>query len=320
MDLPRIASHTSICQTATNIQMLTDFQSRVPASKRLLSASVPQEPQFAMLPSASNYQPSRRREEARTMQNLRRRMQALRVVHANRQESIEQATRSSNREDAVSEQQLDNRPHLLQKILTNRPVSMVLDISDLRTAWQDSDFITDCLCWHNVYRQRHSSPALTMSSELCHLAQTWANHLAHTNRFYYRNDKDIGQNLLCRQSNSLQNDVSGQEVASYWYSAVRQYDYGKEPDVLHANVNAGHFTQLVWASSKYFGVGKARSRSGKVLVVAHYAPAGNTSGAYKYNVLPPVMDCPALPQLPPPRFIISSESTETDSTGTSNST
>lgn len=31
----------------------------------------------------------------------------------------------------------------------------------------------------------------------------------------------------------------GQEVSSYWYSAVRQYDYGKEPDVLHANVNAG---------------------------------------------------------------------------------
>lgn len=106
---------------------------------------------------------------------------------------------------------------------------MVLDISDLRTAWQDSDFITDCLCWHNVYRQRHSSPPLTMSSEvtctrwhlklqlklrvvvlqLCYLAQTWANHLAHTNRFYYRNDRDIGQNLFCRPSNSVQVDVTG---------------------------------------------------------------------------------------------------------------
>jgi len=28
-------------------------------------------------------------------------------------------------------------------------------------------------------------------------------------------------------------------VSSYWYSAVRQYNYAKEPDVLHANVNAG---------------------------------------------------------------------------------
>lgn len=32
---------------------------------------------------------------------------------------------------------------------------------------------------------------------------------------------------------------TGQEVASHWYSAVRQYNYAKEPDVLHANVNAG---------------------------------------------------------------------------------
>ena len=33
---------------------------------------------------------------------------------------------------------------------------------------------------------------------------------------------------------------AGQEVASYWYSAVRQYNFSKEPDVLHANVNAGN--------------------------------------------------------------------------------
>lgn len=43
---------------------------------------------------------------------------------------------------------------------------MVLDISEIRTAWQDSDFITDCLCWHNVYRQRHAAQPLVMSSEV----------------------------------------------------------------------------------------------------------------------------------------------------------
>lgn len=31
----------------------------------------------------------------------------------------------------------------------------------------------------------------------------------------------------------------GQEVATYWYTSVRQYEYGQEPDCLHANVNAG---------------------------------------------------------------------------------
>ncbi|KAJ8965469.1 hypothetical protein NQ314_004114 [Rhamnusium bicolor] len=206
------------------------------------------------------------------------------------------------------------------QILTNRPVSMVLDVSEIRTAWQDSDFITDCLCWHNVYRQRHASPPLTMSSELCYLAQTWANHLAHTNRFYYRNDKDIGQNLFCRPSNGLIQDVSGQEVATYWYSAVRQYDFGKEPDCLHANVNAGHFTQIVWVNSRYCGVGKARSRSGKIVVVAHYAPPGNISGAYFENVLPPVEDYPRLPPQPPPRFMMTGSTTSGSSRSTTAST
>jgi len=88
----------------------------------------------------------------------------------------------------------------------------------------------------------------------------------------------------------LETEVRGQEVASYWYSAVRQYNYMKEPDVLHANVNAGHFTQLVWASTKFFGCGKARSRSGKILVVANYRPPGNISGLFKDNVLPPMPD------------------------------
>ncbi|VEN62603.1 unnamed protein product [Callosobruchus maculatus] len=44
---------------------------------------------------------------------------------------------------------------------------------------------------------------------------------------------------------------------------------------------------MVWVSSRYCGVGKARSRSGKIVVVAHYAPPGNQSGGYLDNVLPP---------------------------------
>lgn len=50
----------------------------------------------------------------------------------------------------------------------------------------------------------------------------------------------------------------------------------------------GHFTQLIWASSRCFGVGKARSRSGKIIVVANYQPVGNISGQFQNNVLPPL--------------------------------
>ncbi|XP_056633701.1 uncharacterized protein LOC130899229 [Diorhabda carinulata] len=321
MELPRIASQTSICPpTIPGIQLMTGYQKpKTPVSKQLLTAAKqPAEPQFAVLPSSASYQPSRKREEARALQNLRRRLQAVKVLQANRAEPIEATSCANNN---LSPEELDNRPYLLKKILTNRPVTMVLDMSEIQTAWQDSDFITDCLCWHNVYRQRHSAPPLTMSSELCYLAQTWANHLAHTNRFYYRIDKEIGQNLFCRPSNGLVQEISGQEVATYWYSAVRQYNYGKEPDCLHVNVNAGHFTQMVWVSTRFCGVGKARGRSGKLVVVAHYLPHGNVSGAYLENVLPPCEDYPRLPPPPPPpsRLIMTGSVTSESSSNTPNS-
>ncbi|XP_011145536.1 probable pathogenesis-related protein CaO19.6200 [Harpegnathos saltator] len=237
--------------------------------------------------SSANWPPSRKREEATALENLRKRVEQSKLYKADRiVDSVVSTTSSLNYEQ--TQQQLDNRPKLLKKILSNRPMSITHDRSDLETDWRDSEFITECLCWHNVYRQRHNAPPLTMSPQLCEYAQTWANHLAHTNTFYYRNDRNVGHNLYCRPGGAVPGDVTGQEVASYWYSAVRQYDFLKEPDVLHANVNAGHFTQLIWASSRYFGVGKARSRSGKLIVVANYEPVGNVSGQFQNNVLPPL--------------------------------
>jgi Cysteine-rich secretory protein family len=51
--------------------------------------------------------------------------------------------------------------------------------------------------------------------------------------------------------------------------------------------NVGHFTQVVWKSSKELGVGKAKSRSGRIYVVANYYPPGNYQGQFAQNVLPP---------------------------------
>lgn len=58
--------------------------------------------------------------------------------------------------------------------------------------------------------------------------------------------------------------------------------------MLHTNVNAGHFAQMIWASTKYIGVGKASSKTGKIFVVAFYFPPGNLVGAYHTNVPPPI--------------------------------
>jgi hypothetical protein len=56
---------------------------------------------------------------------------------------------------------------------------------------------------------------------------------------------------------------------------------------------------MVWVGTQFFGVGKARSRAGKVIVVANYSPPGNGSGQFEHNVLPPLPE-PA-PEPPPER-------------------
>ncbi|XP_053601065.1 uncharacterized protein LOC128669876 [Plodia interpunctella] len=267
----------------------TLLSKRTPASKRLLSRAAQPAP-TPLVTLCGAPPPSRRREELAALANLRKKVAP----------ALLQPERNCKNNNNVKKEheELDNRPKLLQKVLQTRPVSMVVQWSEVRTAWQDSDFITECLCWHNVYRQRHGSPQLYMAPELCDYAQAWANHLAHTNKFHYRNDRDVGQNLYQRPVSALQPDVTGQEVSSYWYAAVRQYNFFKESDVLHANVNAGHFTQMVWVATRFFGVGKARSRAGKIIVVANYSPPGNLSGQFENNVLPPLPDTFADPAPP----------------------
>lgn len=51
---------------------------------------------------------------------------------------------------------------------------------------------------------------------------------------------------------------------------------------------AGHFTQVVWKSTKYVGMGIAKSNThGSVVIVANYLPPGNFIGQFKTNVLRP---------------------------------
>ncbi|EDS26995.1 catrin [Culex quinquefasciatus] len=164
----------------------------------------------------------------------------------------------------------------------------------------DKDFIFECMCWHNEYRMRHGAPALSISAELCEMANQWANHLANTNELYYQIGSNYGQNIFCCPANSLLTDLSGQEVATYWYSTNRRYDYFKEPHLLHTNVNTGHFSQMVWRASRYFGVSKSISKTGKLFVVSYYYPAGNVMGEFRQNVLPPIVATDADPHLSRP--------------------
>lgn len=181
---------------------------------------------------------------------------------------------------------------LLFQILKSHPIYIITNDQDTETDWYTSEFISECLCWHNVYRERHGSPPLAMCPDvstlrtsfagiriafpmsnsplqLCSYAQDWANVLAHMNIFYYRPDAgDVGQNIYCRLNVKDPAEVSGKEVASYWYRACRRYDYLKEPNVLHATVDAGErpTVAIIWFSTR-----NGRRHQVKDLTIARYS-------------------------------------------------
>uniref|UniRef100_A0A6E8VQ35 SCP domain-containing protein n=1 Tax=Anopheles coluzzii TaxID=1518534 RepID=A0A6E8VQ35_ANOCL len=283
-------------------------------------------PEFSITPietlpgSTVRPAPSRRREEAIVMANLRKRVAACDLNKNVRKPGgpggggAAAGTSGVNLDDisindtGQTQDALDNRPLLPKSTPTEQRKDRSggkqngTDAAGASTSGggggedspkvkivMDKEFIFECLCWHNEYRMRHGAPALSVSSELCEYAKQWANHLASTNELYYQSGTNYGQNIFCCPANSLLTDLSGQEVATYWYSTSRRYDYFKEPHLLHTNVNTGHFSQMVWRASRYFGVSKSISKTGKLFVVAYYYPAGNVMGEFRPNVLPPIV-------------------------------
>nr|XP_042899733.1 basic form of pathogenesis-related protein 1 [Parasteatoda tepidariorum] len=107
------------------------------------------------------------------------------------------------------------------------------------------------------------------------------------------NTNNDNLSLHIRQQNSQ--NVKARQVTKYWYEEIKSYNFFQDPSLLHTR--AGHFTQMVWRSSTDFGVGKAKSRCGKVIVVANYKPAGNVIGEFQDNVFPPVNDMDILNEI-----------------------
>lgn len=148
------------------------------------------------------------------------------------------------------------------------------------------EFIDDAVKTHNDLRKKHGVPSVKHSKDLSDYAQKWAEHLAATGSFGHsscqlKSDR-LGENIACR-SGTGNVDYSGKDVTEYWYSEIKDHQFGTEP----RSSGTGHFTQVVWKETKEVGFGKAKSGGGRVFVVGSYRPAGNMVGSFKDNVPPP---------------------------------
>lgn len=99
----------------------------------------------------------------------------------------------------------------------------------------------------------------------------------------YSLNETYGESIYSGWSPDPNTKIRAKDCVDKWYSELNDYSFGKEPDTL----TCGHFTQIVWKNTRELGVGSAKSKSGKLYVVANYYPPGNYSGQFIKNVTPP---------------------------------
>jgi uncharacterized protein YkwD len=112
------------------------------------------------------------------------------------------------------------------------------------------------------------------------VAQNWANTLAARNIFAHSGTQGYGENIYASTSRS----VTGRDPVDLFYAEIKYYNYNA-PGFSKAT---GHFTQVVWKSSKSIGVGVAKGRDGTTYVVVNYYPQGNYQGQFSANVPRPL--------------------------------
>jgi pathogenesis-related protein 1 len=128
---------------------------------------------------------------------------------------------------------------------------------------------------NNHIRSKVGVAPLEWSPQLAATAQQWAEHLAKIDVMMHSGSNGLGENLFVGYGK----EYTPNDAVAAWYSEKKQYTYRKfrsgGPDV-------GHYTQLVWRNTKKVGMGIAKSRDGKIFIVANYFPAGNWLGQKPY--------------------------------------
>lgn len=157
-------------------------------------------------------------------------------------------------------------------------ICLLCSFLGVSSAASAKSFEKEVLDAHNSYRARHNAPPLQLNDKLSNLATDWAKYLLANNRMEHRKNSGYGENIYMASGGNL----AGTDAVRSWYNEIKYYNWN-HPSF---QMNTGHFTQVVWKSSKKLGVGFAR-RGNTIYVVCNYDPPGNYMNQFQQNVSPP---------------------------------
>jgi hypothetical protein len=144
---------------------------------------------------------------------------------------------------------------------------------------QRADFNARLLAAHNAERERIGVPALNWDPALAADARVWADELAATGRFEHSPDevgKPLeGENLWAGTPRAF----SPESMVALWRAERSDYRPGVFPNNSRSGdvERVGHYTQLIWRTSRRVGCASAVGRDEEFLV-CRYSEAGNITG------------------------------------------
>ncbi len=138
------------------------------------------------------------------------------------------------------------------------------------------DEAQQALDFHNKVRSDIGAPPLQWSAALAAVAQKRANDNASNNCSTSHAETGYGENLFW----GVGANFTALDASKAWYSEIQKYTYGP---LTENNWEAtGHYTQMVWSTTRQLGMGIATCANGTIIIAANYAPRGNIMGQKPY--------------------------------------
>jgi len=134
----------------------------------------------------------------------------------------------------------------------------------------------------NGKRLLHGCPELIEDPDLSQYAQDYANELAEKDELGHSRCIFRGKNIGESCGIYYESESPVQFMTDLWYDEIKLYDFDNTS--FGYRYNTVHFTQMIWKSTKYAGIGISKAKSGNWYFVCNYYPKGNEEGEYKENV------------------------------------